>query len=103
MEVMKDRISFLTKLAASEGGKPLMDSEVEVLRAINGVKIAIESIGRLVGEEVPMGLTAASENRIAFTTKEPIGVVVSISAFNHPLNLIVHQVVTALAAGCPVL
>ena len=103
VEVMKDRISFLTKLAASEGGKPLMDSEVEVLRAVNGVKIAIESIGRLVGEEVPMGLTAASENRIAFTTKEPIGVVVSISAFNHPLNLIIHQVVTAIAAGCPVI
>src|SRR5262249_12975602 len=26
-----------------------------------------------------------------------------ISAFNHPLNLIVHQVVPAIAAGCPVI
>jgi acyl-CoA reductase-like NAD-dependent aldehyde dehydrogenase len=102
VELMKARIPQLTELAASEGGKPLIDSEVEVLRAINGVKIAIESIGRLVGTQVPMGLTKASENRIAYTTKEPIGVVVSISAFNHPLNLIIHQAITAIAAGCPV-
>ncbi len=103
VELMKARIPALTELAASEGGKPLMDSKVEVLRAINGVKIAIESIGRLVGEQIPMGLTKSSENRIAYTTKEPIGVVVSISAFNHPLNLIIHQAVTAIAAGCPVI
>lgn len=100
--IMKARVPFLSELAAREGGKPLLDSEVEVLRAVNGVKVAIESIGRLVGRQVPMGLTKSSENRIAYTVKEPIGVVVSISAFNHPLNLIIHQAVTAIAAGCPV-
>jgi acyl-CoA reductase-like NAD-dependent aldehyde dehydrogenase len=73
------------------------------MRAINGVKLAAEEVGKLIGEQIPMGLTEASSNRIAFTTREPIGVVVSISAFNHPLNLIVHQTVTAFAAGCPVI
>ena len=34
---------------------------------------------------------------------EPIGVVLAYSAFNHPLNLIVHQVGPAIAAGCPVI
>lgn len=102
-EIMKTRIDDLTKTAAQEGGKPYVDSKVEVLRAINGVKIAAEHIGQLKGEQIPMGLTKASENRIAFTSREPIGVVSSISAFNHPLNLIVHQVVTAVAAGCPVI
>lgn len=103
VEIMKTRIEELTITATQEGGKPYADSKVEVLRAINGVKIAAETIGQLKGEQIPMGLTKASENRIAFTTKEPIGVVLSISAFNHPLNLIVHQVVTAIAAGCPVI
>ena len=37
------------------------------------------------------------------TTHEPIGVVVAVSAFNHPLNLIVHQVAPAVAVGCPVI
>src|SRR3546814_10193466 len=50
-----------------------------------------------------MGTTAASAGRRAFTQRQPIGVVVAVSAFNHPLNLIVHQVATAVAAGCPVL
>jgi acyl-CoA reductase-like NAD-dependent aldehyde dehydrogenase len=102
-EIMKTRIEELTNTAAQEGGKPYTDSKVEVLRAINGIKIAAEHIGQLKGEQIPMGLTKASVGRIAFTTREPIGVVTSISAFNHPLNLIVHQVITAVAAGCPVI
>ncbi|NOZ35188.1 MAG: aldehyde dehydrogenase family protein [Chlorobi bacterium] len=102
-EIMKSRIEELTKTAAQEGGKPYNDSKVEVLRAINGVKLAAEHIGQIKGEQIPMGLTKASENRIAFTTREPVGVVVSVSAFNHPLNLTVHQTVTAIAAGCPVI
>jgi len=102
-DIMKTRIEELTKTATEEGGKPYADSKVEVLRAINGVKIAAEYISQLKGEEIPMSLTKASEKRWAFTIREPIGVVMSVSAFNHPLNLIVHQVITAFAAGCPVI
>ncbi|MFU8813606.1 MAG: aldehyde dehydrogenase family protein [Balneolaceae bacterium] len=102
-EIAESRIDELTQTAAAEGGKPYRDSKVEVLRAINGIKVAAAEIAQLKGEQVPMGLTEASENRIAFTTREPIGVVAAVSAFNHPLNLIVHQVVTAFAAGCPVI
>ncbi|MDR0484824.1 MAG: aldehyde dehydrogenase family protein [Alphaproteobacteria bacterium] len=91
-------------LIAKEGGKPLIDAKVEVNRAIDGIRLAIkEMMHGLAGEEIPMGYTKASENRLAFTTREPIGVVLAISAFNHPLNLIVHQVVPAIAVGCPVI
>ena len=102
VEIMSAKVDDLTQLAASEGGKPLVDSRVEVLRAIQGVKLAIEHIPQIKGEEIPMGLTKDSTNRMAFTRREPIGLVSSISAFNHPLNLIVHQTVPALAVGCPV-
>ena len=102
-ELMKGKMEELTVTAVKEGGKPYQDSKVEILRAINGVKIASEEVSRLTGHQIPMGLTQASVNRLAFTMREPIGVVVSISAFNHPLNLIVHQAVTAFAAGCPVI
>jgi acyl-CoA reductase-like NAD-dependent aldehyde dehydrogenase len=100
--LMREKAEELTILATSEGGKPYMDSKVEIQRAINGVRIASEEISRLTGTQIPMGLTPASTGRWAFTLREPIGVVAAISAFNHPLNLIVHQVVTAFAAGCPV-
>ncbi|MDZ7750919.1 MAG: aldehyde dehydrogenase family protein [Gammaproteobacteria bacterium] len=89
--------------AAREGGKPLADSRVEVARAIDGMKNCTELLRHEGGGEVPMGIDAASAGRLAFTHREPMGVVVAISAFNHPLNLIVHQVGPAIAAGCPVI
>ncbi len=103
VEIMSGQIDELTHIATEEGGKPWMDSRVEVLRAINGVKLAIEHIAHIKGEQIPMGLTESSGNRLAFTFREPIGVVSSISAFNHPLNLIIHQVVPAIAVGSPVI
>jgi acyl-CoA reductase-like NAD-dependent aldehyde dehydrogenase len=101
--LMEAQAEEITLKAAEEGGKPYQDSKIEVTRAINGVKIAIAELYHLAGEEVPMGMTAASVNRLAFTTREPVGVVLAISAFNHPVNLIIHQVVPAIAAGCPVI
>ena len=101
MIIMENVKEELTITAASEGGKPYVDSKVEVDRAINGLKIAIEEMSQSGGEEIPMGHTPSSVNRMAFTRREPIGVVASVSAFNHPLNLIVHQVIPALAVGAP--
>ena len=100
---MTDRAEELAVEAAREGGKPLTDSRVEVARAIDGVKSCIEFLRTESGREIPMSLNVASEGRLAFTRREPIGVVVAISAFNHPLNLIVHQAGPAIAVGCPVI
>ena len=102
VKIMSSQVEELTKLCASEGGKPWMDSQVEVNRAINGVELAIEALSAQEGKEVAMGHTASSANRMAYTFKEPIGVVAAISAFNHPFNLAVHQVIPAIAVGCPV-
>lgn len=100
--VMRDRFDELVVTAASEGGKPLVDSRVEVRRAIDGVKLCYETIRNEAGRVVPMSEPNEEISRLAFTQKEPIGVVLAFSAFNHPLNLIVHQVATAIASGCPV-
>ncbi|MEP0767281.1 MAG: aldehyde dehydrogenase family protein [Fimbriimonadia bacterium] len=93
----------LALLIAREGGKPLRDALVEVSRAALSTRLAAEEALRLHGEEIPMTASAAAEGRMAFTIREPIGVVLAISAFNHPLNLIAHQVAPAVAVGCPVL
>ncbi len=102
-DIMQSRFEELAVEAAREGGKPLIDSRVEVARAIDGIKNCIEVLRTEHGEEIPMQKNAASMHRLAFTTREPIGVVVAVSAFNHPLNLAVHQVGPAVAAGCPVI
>ncbi len=101
-ELIRERREELALEAAREGGKPLVDSLVEVDRAVNSVELCARALAEERGSEIPMGLTAASAGRLAFTTHEPIGPVVAISAFNHPLNLIAHQVGPAVAAGCPV-
>ena len=103
MKIMSSQVEELTILCASEGGKPYIDSKVEIQRAINGIKIAIEHLSVYEGKEIAMGHTLSSANRMAYTFKEPIGVVAAISAFNHPFNLAVHQVIPALAVGCPVI
>lgn len=100
--ILSSQKDELTKLCASEGGKPWADSKVEVERGINGVKITIEALNALEGREVAMGHTVSSANRMAFTFKEPIGVVAAISAFNHPFNLAIHQIIPAIAVGCSV-
>ncbi|MBF0148228.1 MAG: aldehyde dehydrogenase family protein [Magnetococcales bacterium] len=101
--LMEQQAEDLALVAAREGGKPLMDSRVEVQRAIDGVKSCVEILRTDTPVPPPMNLNAASAQRLALVTREPIGPVLAISAFNHPLNLIVHQVAPALAAGCPVL
>ena len=103
-ELVKQEEDTFADLIAAEGGKPLMDARVEVARAIDGIKLAAKELMHVMrGEEIPMGHTAATVGRTAHTVQEPIGVVLAISAFNHPLNLIVHQVIPAVAVGCPVI
>ncbi len=101
--LMEGKRDHFARQIAREGGKPLPDAIVETNRAIDGVHNAADELRNFSGREIPMGLSAAADNRWAFTTKEPIGIVAAISAFNHPLNLIVHQVAPAIAVGCPVI
>ena len=99
--IMQEQHEHLALEAAREGGKPLVDSRVEVTRAIDSLRLCAETLKVDHGDVIPMGMLPSSEHRLAFTQKEPIGVVVAVSAFNHPLNLIVHQAGAAVAAGCP--
>ena len=100
---MEGRFEELATGAAAEGGKPLIDSRVEVSRAIEGIKLCIETIRSEARRVERIADPAPGQRRVAFTQKEPVGVVVAVSAFNHPLNLMVHQVAAGIAAGCPTL
>jgi len=102
-DLMSERAEDFALGAAEEGGKPLVDSRAEVARAIDGIHVCIETLRTRSGREIPMGLNKASEGKIAFTSHEPIGPVLAYSAFNHPVNLIIHQVIPAVATGCPVI
>lgn len=112
---LHERVTLLEKLAANverdkddfamtiaqEGGKPLQDARVEVNRAIAGIHMAVASISEHHGHVIPMGHQQSSAGRMSLTQVFPRGVVLAFSAFNHPLNLIVHQIIPAFATGCP--
>lgn len=100
---MDDDVEQLAMTIAREGGKPLVDARAEAIRAADSVRGCVDVLRTQHGSEIPMRLNAASSHHMAYTSLEPAGPVVAISAFNHPLNLIVHQVATAIAAGCPVI
>jgi acyl-CoA reductase-like NAD-dependent aldehyde dehydrogenase len=102
-QLMQENREELITTALSEGGKPYIDSAIEVDRAILGVRLAAQYLRERHGQEIPMNLTPSSAERFAFTLNEPIGPILAISAFNHPLNLIVHQAVPAIAVGAPVI
>ena len=77
--LMEERAEYLAIEAAREGGKPLLDSRVEVARAIDGVLNCAELMRSDAGNVIPMNLNAASADRVAFTQREPIGVVVAVA------------------------
>ena len=96
---IKDNHEDLSMTIAQEGGKPLKDARAEVTRAINTVETCAMVALTIHGEEIRMDRTPSGENHTAFTIKQSIGPVLAISAFNHPVNLIAHQLATAFAAG----
>lgn len=95
-----NQIAFVETMI-KEGGKPWKDSVVEFNRAIQGIKLAIGAVSEHVGSSIPLGYQASSSARLATTRVFPRGVVLALSAFNHPLNLIIHQIIPAFATGCP--
>ncbi|XOV81469.1 MAG: aldehyde dehydrogenase family protein [bacterium] len=102
-QLLQTRFETFAELIANEGAKPLQDARVEAKRAAEGLQMCADHIRADVGRTIPLGLSPLTQGHHARTFKEPIGVVAAISAFNHPLNLIVHQVGPAIAAGCPVI
>lgn len=84
-----------------EGGKPLQDALVEAERAAFCVKLAIAYLFNTGSHTHPIDTAASSAHHQITVNHQPLGPVVAVSAFNHPLNLVTHQVVSAFAAGCP--
>ncbi len=99
---IEEHFEDLSRLIASEAGKPIRDSRYEVRRAGVTVSFAAEEAKRIHGETYQADafpFPPGNEDRLIFSVREPVGVVAAISPFNFPLNLLMHKVAPALAAG----
>jgi glyceraldehyde-3-phosphate dehydrogenase (NADP+) len=89
----------LAKTLAREVGKTIREARGEVSRTIQTFTFAAEEAKRIYGEGIPFDAAPGGENKLGFTIRVPVGVVVAITPFNFPLNLAAHKVAPALAAG----
>jgi acyl-CoA reductase-like NAD-dependent aldehyde dehydrogenase len=92
----------VARVISDEAGKPMKAARVEARRAMSTYTFAAVEARKLTGDMLPMDASQAGEGKLAFTLREPIGVVGAISPFNFPLNLVAHKIAPALAAGCAV-
>jgi acyl-CoA reductase-like NAD-dependent aldehyde dehydrogenase len=100
---VKARQKELGETIMAEGGKPITFARGEVSRGLMTLALAAEEAERLMGEVLPLDLTLATVGRWGITRRFPIGPVLGITPFNFPLNLVLHKVAPALAAGNPII
>ena len=98
-EMVENQLEELARTITLEEGKILAEARFEVSRAAETLLLSAEEAKRIAGEMVPLDGAPGAGNRLGFTLRVPCGVVLAISPFNFPLNLVAHKVGPALAAG----
>ncbi|MBZ0170127.1 MAG: aldehyde dehydrogenase family protein [Kofleriaceae bacterium] len=98
-ELVEARSEEFAEIITLEEGKSLAESRFEVSRAVQTLTLSGEEAKRLHGETVPFDGAPGGSGKFGFTLRVPCGIVVAISPFNFPLNLVCHKVGPALAAG----
>ena len=98
-EKLENRAEEFARTITLEEGKAIGESRFEVSRAVQTMMLSAEEARRIHGETVPLDASPGGAGKMGFTLRVPCGVVVAISPFNFPLNLMVHKVAPAIAAG----
>ncbi|WP_458106350.1 aldehyde dehydrogenase family protein [Bacillus sp. PK5-004] len=97
--LLEEQKGHFAKLISLELGKPLKNTRDEVSRSIETLAQSAEEANRLIGETIPGNVSSRGQGAMAMTFKVPVGVVLAITPFNAPLNLICHKVGPAFAGG----
>lgn len=98
-EILKKSQEDFARTIASEGSKTIKEARKEASRCIDTITISAEEARRIVGETIPFDSREGSENRLGYYYRFPIGIIVAITPFNDPLNLVAHKVGPAIAGG----
>jgi glyceraldehyde-3-phosphate dehydrogenase (NADP+) len=101
-EVEARRAEFVDTIIA-EAGKPRRYADAEVERGLTTLRLASEEATRFQGEVVPVDIEPRGEGAFCAVRRFPVGPVTAITPFNFPLNLALHKVAPAFAAGNPVI
>jgi acyl-CoA reductase-like NAD-dependent aldehyde dehydrogenase len=97
--LVEERVAELARTIALEVGKPLAEARAEAQRIPELFRVSGAEGARMHGETVPVDAVPSGAGSLAFTLRQPCGVVVAITPFNYPALLVVHKLGPALATG----
>lgn len=97
------RRAALVETIIGEAGKPRQYAEAEVARGLTTLALAAEEATRIAGELLPVDIEPRGDGALCVVRRFPVGPVTAITPFNFPLNLALHKVAPAIAAGNPVI
>jgi len=98
-ETIAKRSDEFVELLVSEAGKPVTLAKIEVQRAQSTFELAAAGALEPSGHPIEMGATPAGAGHVGMARRFPLGVILGISPFNFPLNLVAHKVAPCLATG----
>ncbi|MEA1995400.1 MAG: aldehyde dehydrogenase family protein [Campylobacterota bacterium] len=98
-DLMEEDLQEIARLITLESGKAIKYSIGEVKRGIETLRFAAVEALKLHGETIPMDASQSGEKHIGFYMRMPIGIIAAITPWNFPLNLVLHKVAPAIAAG----
>jgi len=96
---IEERKQLFAQTISLEGSKTIREARKEVKRCIQTIRISAEETRRLHGKTLSFDQMEGNENRIGYYQRLPIGLIVAITPFNDPLNLVAHKLGPAIAAG----
>jgi len=96
---LREQKEDIAKTLTDEVGKPIAYARIEVDRCIETVTLSAETMRTMHGETINTDAMPSGKKTLAMFRREPVGVVVAITPFNFPLNLIAHKLAPALVAG----
>jgi glyceraldehyde-3-phosphate dehydrogenase (NADP+) len=98
-EILESRLEEFSVLVAKEGVKTIREARKEAARAVNTLTYAAEEAKRLEGEIVHFDADFRRDRRVGYWLREPVGIVLAITPYNDPLNMVAHKLSPAIAAG----
>jgi acyl-CoA reductase-like NAD-dependent aldehyde dehydrogenase len=98
-EILKERAEEFARVITLEVGKTIREARTEVMRAQQTLLLSAEEAKRIYGETIPYDAVPNGQGKVGFYIRVPAGIVAAITPFNFPLNLTMHKVAPALAAG----
>lgn len=99
---LAEQADELAHLLVLENGKLLAAAQREVQGCVQYTRYAAGWASKITGETIDASAPEAGRGRVAYTRREPVGVVAGITAWNMPLSMAVWKAIPALACGCTV-